>query len=154
MSRDMATNYQDDFFGPIRVPILKSISRREVRSFLERYKKYHLLVTERARLANEQPQMLGIKICVSDKLLRILAKYEIGIPLRRLTDADVEYYLRKCLEPDWFYVPDLDRLFGRLRLRSGGDGRDRVTALFSEIEEIVEDNGLGYLPQKDIIKYM
>ena len=48
----------------------------------------------------------------------------------------------------------MDRLFGRLRLRSTKDGRDRVTALFSEIEEIIEVNGLGYIPQKDIVKHM
>ena len=124
------------------MPILKSINRSEVRVFLEKYKKYHLLVTERARLVGD------------DKLLRTLAKYEPRKTVGRLTNEDVNEYLRKVLEPDRYFAPDLDRLFGRLRLRSTGDGRDRVTALFSEIDEIIADNGLGYLPQKDIIKFM
>ena len=38
-------------------------------------------------------------------------------------------YLRKCLEPDRYFVPDLDRLFGRLRLRSTSDGRRRCSAI-------------------------
>ena len=96
------------------MPILKSINRSEVRVFLGKYKKYHLLVRERARLAGDEPQILGIKICVSDKLLRTLAKYELRIPLERLTDEDVNEYWRKVLEPDRYYVPNLDRLFGRL----------------------------------------
>ena len=103
-------------------------------------------------MAGEEPQILGIKICINDKLIKTLARYEIGVPLERLTDEEVSEYLRKVLEPDRYYVPDLERLFGRLRIRPTSDGRDRVTALFSEIEEIIEDNGLGYIPQKDIVK--
>ena len=86
--------------------------------------------------------------------MKTLAKYEIRVPLERLTNKVVSEYLRGVLEPDRYYVPDLERPFGRLRLRSTGDGRDRVTTLLSEIEEIIEDNGLGYIPQKDIVKYM
>ena len=85
-------------------------------------------------------------------MIKTLARYEIGVPLERLTDEEVSEYLRKVLEPDRYYVPDLERLFGRLRIRPTSDGRDRATALFSEIEEIIEDNGLGYIPQKDIVK--
>ena len=58
----MATTYRDDFFGPIRVSELRSIDRSEVRVFLEKYKKYHVLVTKRARLAGEEPQIMGIKL--------------------------------------------------------------------------------------------
>ena len=147
-------NYEDDLFGPIRVPTLKSINRRGIRIFLEKYRKYVICATERARLAGTEPQIMGMKICINDKLLRTLATFEIEVPMERLTDERVHEYLRGCLEPDRYHVPDLDRLFGRLRLRSDGDGRDRVTALFADIDEIIEDHGLGYLPEKDIVKYM
>ena len=56
---EMATNYRDDFFGIIRVPTLKSIGRSEVREFLDRYEKYVRLVQERARLVNEDPQIIA-----------------------------------------------------------------------------------------------
>ena len=147
-------NYQDDFFGPIRVPALKSISRREIRTFMEKYRKYVICVNERARLAGTDPQIMKMKLGVNDKLLHTLARFEIKIPMEELTDEILHEYLRKCLEPDRYHVPDLDQLFGRLRLRADGDGRDRLTALFADIDEIIADNGLGYLPEKDIVKFM
>ena len=48
-----------------------------------------MFVKERARLANEEPQILGIKICVSIKLLKPLAKYELRSPQDRIIDEMV-----------------------------------------------------------------
>ena len=59
-------NYQDDFFGPIRVPVLKGIDRRDVRDFLERYRKYVIWVTERARLEGAEPQIMQMKMFDKD----------------------------------------------------------------------------------------
>ena len=88
-------------------------------------------------------------ICFADKkLLKTLAKYEFKVTEVVITDAMVERHLQKILQPARFYVPDLDRLFGRLRLRSTGEGRDRVTALFADIEEIIAENGLDYPRQR------
>ena len=70
-------NYQDDFFGPIRVPVLKGIDRRDVRDFLERYRKYVIWVTERARLEGAEPQIMQMKMCINNKLLRMLARFEL-----------------------------------------------------------------------------
>ena len=147
-------NYKDDFFGPIRVPVLKTIDRKDVRVFLEKYRKYVVWVTERARLEGAEPQIMQLKLCINNKLLRTLARFELKIPMEDLTDELLQEYLTRILEPDRYHVPDLDRLFGRLRLRGDGDGRDRVTALFADIDELVTDNGLGYLPEKDLVKYM
>ena len=97
---------------------------------------------------------MGIWIFINDKLLRTLAKYEFRVGEAAITDTMVEEHLTKILRPARFFVPDLDRLFGRLRLWSTGEGRDRVTPLFADIEEIFADNGLEYLPDKDIIKNM
>ena len=105
-------------------------------------------------MAGTDPQIMKMKLCVNDKLLRTLARFEIKIPMEELTDEILHEYLSKCLEPDRYHVPDLDHLFGRLRLRADGDGRDRVTALFADIDEIIADHGLGYLPEKDIVKFM
>jgi len=147
-------NYRDDFFGPIRVPALRSINRKEVRIFLEKYRKYVVCVTERARLADTDPQIMQMKLCVNDKLLRTLVRFEIKVPLEDLTDEILHEYLAGVMAPDQYHVPDLDRLFGRLRLREEGDGRDRVTALFADIDELVTDNGLRHLPERDIVQYM
>ncbi len=149
----MAT-YRDDFFGPIRVPVLKGIDRRDVRDFLERYRKYVLWVTERARLEGAEPQIMQIKMCINNKLLKTLARFELKTSVEEISDEQLEDYLTGILAPSRYHVPDLDSLFGRLRLRSDGDGRDRVTALFADIEELVHDHGLGYLPDKDLVKYM
>ena len=147
-------NYQDDFFGPIRVPVLKGIDRRDVRDFLERYRKYVIWVTERARLEGAEPQIMQMNMCINNKLLRTVARFELKTSVEEIADEQLGDYLNGILAPSRYHVPDLDRLFGRLRLRSDGDGRDRVTALFSEIEELVHDHGLGYLPDKDLVKYM
>ena len=147
-------NYKDDFFGPIRVPVLKRIDRSDVRDFLERYRKYVIWVTERARLEGAEPQIMQMKLCINHKLLQTLARFEMKVPLEAISEEQLEEYLTGLLAPDRYHVPDLDRLFGRLRLRGEGDGRDRVTALFADINELVNDHGLGYLPEKDLVKYM
>ena len=133
-------NYQDDFFGPIRVPVLKRIDRSDVRDFLERYRKYVIWVTERARLEGAEPQIMQMKMCINSKLLKTLARFELKTSLENVSDEQLEEYLTGVLAPSRYHVPDLDRLFGRLRLRSEGDGRDRVTALFADIEELVHDH--------------
>jgi hypothetical protein len=35
----MATTYEDELFGPITVPVLKTLGRKEIGHFLELYKK-------------------------------------------------------------------------------------------------------------------
>ena len=105
-------NYRDDFFGPIRVPVLRSINRKDVRIFLEKYRKYVVCVTERARLADAEPQIMQLKLCVNDKLLRTLVRFEMKVQLEDLTDERLHEYLTRILAPDRYHVPDLDRLFG------------------------------------------
>ena len=81
-------NYKDDFFGPIRVPVLKAIDRKDVRVFLEKYRKYVVWVTERAWwLEGAEPQIMQLKLCINNKLLRTLARFEIKIPIKDLTES-------------------------------------------------------------------
>ena len=75
---------------------------------MEKYEKYVIWATERARLQGIDPQIMGMKLCVNSKLLRTVAKFEIKIPMEELTDEGLHEYLSKCLEPDRYHVPDLD----------------------------------------------
>ena len=76
-----------------------------MRVFLDKYKKYVRLVTERARLARSEPEILGMKICISDALLRTIAKYELRMKEDEITDKMIKKHLQGFLSPERFFVP-------------------------------------------------
>ena len=92
----MAMNYQDELFGPARVLELKTLGRKEIGEFLERYAKYRRLVESRRALEQQIP-LLDLKACLDSNLLVVTAKVELPEEsVAEVSNTSLERYLRKC----------------------------------------------------------
>jgi hypothetical protein len=92
---------------------------------------------------------------VEERLLKILAKYEIGVALDKLTTEAIMEYL-KALVMDTSKELDLEQLFGKLRfdLTSKEPGAI-VGDVFQKVKDLLEDNNIvDHFPEKVICRYI
>ena len=101
----------------------------------------------------EEVPVLELNTCIDWKLLALLVKFEMHEKSpAEVSSTSLEKYLRQCLIPNKFQTPDLDRVFGTLRLGKKGEPRERVRRLFESMEEILTLHGLTTLPEKYVVK--
>ena len=129
-------------FGPIEVPILKSVGRKKIAEFMTSYETYKRVAHSR-RVIGEDIPTLGLRFCVDAQLLKAITRYELKLEtVEDLTDEALGVYLTKCLMMTEMYVPDLGVLFLDVKFKQKAGGLDRVVQLFSDVDEMIMLNGL------------
>ena len=141
-------------FGPIEVPILKSVGRKKIAEFMTRYETYKRVAHSRRAIGEDIPT-LGLRFCVDAQLLKAITRYELKLEtVEDLTDEALGVYLTKCLMMTEMYVPDLGVLFSGIKFQQKAGGLDRVVRLFSDVDEMILLNGLHDVEEKLLVKYI
>ena len=92
----MMHHMKERLFGPVEVPILTSVGRREIADFLDRYDNYLLMVASRNALGDEIVPM-EMKFCIDNQLLKTLVRHQIGV-------GSVEKLTQEQLKNIWIIV--------------------------------------------------
>ena len=148
----MFKNSKDDLFGPLRVPRLLEVGRTEIQEFLCQVRAYRMHQDTR-RNAGESVETLKLRFLVEPALLRTIETYEMGLKdHEELSSDQLEEYLIKSLQPSDTYVPSVSKLFGKLKLETSGDAKQRVVNLFKAADKIIVNHGLQGVEDKVIAK--
>ena len=101
----------EKMFGPIEVPILKGVGRREITTFLAQYERYEAVRDSRA-LMGVDLQLIPKVNCVEPHLLNSIAVYEMFLDSKRdMDDEKLNEYFAKCLKISGSYLPDVEEAF-------------------------------------------
>ena len=140
---------KERLFGPVEVPILTTVGRREIADFLDRYDNYLLLMVASRNALGDEIVPMEMKFCIDNQLLKTLVRHQIGVgSVEELTQEQLKEYLDNCLKVSNYYVPDLDSIFSELTLSETKDANARVVDLFTQAEEILRRNGLDQVVRK------
>ncbi len=124
---------KERLFGPVEVPVLTLVGRVEIANFLDRYDNYLRMVASRNALGDEIVPM-EMKFCVDNQLLKTLVKHQIGVgSVDELTQEQLKEYLDDCLKVSDYYVPNLETIFGELKLSDNKHANAQVVDLFTDV---------------------
>ena len=144
----------EKMFGPIEVPILKGVGRREITTFLAQYERYEAVRDSRA-LMGVDLQLIPKVNCVEPHLLNSIAVYEMFLDSKRdMDDEKLNEYFAKCLRISGSYLPDVEEAFRKLKFPERGESREKVLKFFTEADIIIQSNSLQYVEEKVIVKYL
>ncbi len=115
----------EKMFGPIEVPILKGVGRREIATFLAQYERYEAVRDSRAMMGIEL-QLFPKVSCIEPNLLNSIAVYEVGLSSKaEMTDENLEEYFARCLGISGSNLPDVEEAFKKLKFPERGESRER-----------------------------
>eukprot|EP00736_Rhodelphis_marinus_P013423 Rmarinus@m.25678 len=128
---------------PVGVPRLSSTSIDDVIAFNLELERYHRYIEERKELGETSIECRKLKYMFDPELLKRTAKWDLKKKIDRVTEADLEAFLKKILSSDSASAVRLnialsDKLVWDWDIK---DPSERVRALFGGLDAVLEKTG-------------
>eukprot|EP00736_Rhodelphis_marinus_P004861 Rmarinus@m.18698 len=139
----------------LSAPELKTLSRSEVQLFLRRYGLY---CAEVSRRGGKKDDVISLSLCLDDKLLRRIAKFNLKLTsVDDVTDDALLKFLERLVGARVSRCVDLRGLLEKgLRFDLGiEDPHERLSSLFGRFDELMEEEAGGVaIPAEEQCRFL